>query len=116
MLVWAALRFRVPGATAMSLLAAVVSVALAARGHGPFGVSDGLEAILHTQGFIAVSTLTALVLALAGDEREAALAALGHRALHDPLTGLPNRVLLVRAARAGARARRPRAARRSASC
>ena len=97
-LVWAALRFRVPGAAAMSLLAAVVSVAMAARGHGPFGIADGLEALLHTQGFIAVSTLTALVLALAGDEREAAL----------------RRARAPRAARPAHRAAQPRPARRAA--
>ncbi len=108
-LVWAAMRFRLPGATAMSLLATIVATALAARGHGPFGVDTGLEAMLHTQGFIAVSTLTALVIALACDERQEALAALGHRALHDPLTGLPNRELLVERLEAAlARAERER--------
>ena len=106
-LVWAAMRFRLPGATATALVAAIAGVALAANGHGPFGVDAGLEALLHTQGFIAVSTLTALVIALACDEREAALAALGHRALHDPLTGLPNRDLLVQRLEAAL----PRAAR-----
>ena len=70
--VWAAVRFRLPGAAVTSVLAAVAAVALTLRGHGSFGDRDGVEALLHTQGFMAVSTLTGLLLAVVSDERAAA--------------------------------------------
>jgi integral membrane sensor domain MASE1 len=67
-LVWAALRFGVRGAAFTSLLAAVVAV----LGHAQHD-HDGVTELLAIQGFMAVCSLTGLLLAVTSQEREAAV-------------------------------------------
>lgn len=68
-LIWAALRFWQPGATAAALLTAAVAVVLTADGQGQFVDPSEDDSLLLAQTFSAVAGLTALVLAVASSER-----------------------------------------------
>jgi PAS domain S-box-containing protein len=71
-LLWAAIRFGPPGASAASLGLALVAVWTTAQGFGPFamaGASVG-EHVLSAQAFLGVSILTALILAAAISEHQ----------------------------------------------
>lgn len=72
---WAALRFGQRGAVASSLIVSAIAIFGAVQGGGPFlAKSENLsQAILFLQTFMAVITLTALVLAAAVAERQQAL-------------------------------------------
>jgi PAS domain S-box-containing protein len=68
--VWAALRFRIAGAALTSLLVASVAVWGTARGFGPFVTHTPLHNAVLLQIFVAVISLTGLILAAVINERE----------------------------------------------
>lgn len=68
--IWAAIRFRVPGAAVATLLVASVAVWGTARGFGPFVNYTPLRNAVLLQMFIAVTSLTGLILAAVINERE----------------------------------------------
>ena len=68
--VWAALRFRVAGAALISLMTASVAVWGTARGLGPFVNHAPLHNTVLLQVFIAVTSLTGLMLAAVINEKE----------------------------------------------
>jgi PAS domain S-box-containing protein len=68
--IWAALRFRVAGAAVAALLTAIVAVWGTAHGHGPFMNHSPLHNVLLLQIFVAVISLTGLILAVVINERE----------------------------------------------
>jgi PAS domain S-box-containing protein len=67
---WAAIRFRVAGAAVTSLLVATVAVWGTAHGFGPFVSHTQLHNAMLLQIFIAVISLTGLMLAALINERE----------------------------------------------
>ncbi len=69
LLIWAALRFWQPGAAAASFIVAVVAVAFAANGKGPFASGGPDERLLLAQTFVAVAGMSTLVLAAVTSER-----------------------------------------------
>jgi integral membrane sensor domain MASE1 len=71
-LIWAALRFLQPGATAAALITAAIAVAFTAEGSGEFVELSEDDSLLLAQTFCAVAGLTALVLAIATSERRRA--------------------------------------------
>lgn len=116
LLIWAALRFQLGGATLCVLIVSGLTIRAAAVGSGPFEGQDLLVNMTALQAFNGSAALTGLLLAAITTERntafqtlkgayrqlsEAATAQealqhqLAHRAMHDPLTGLPNRVVLT---------------------
>ena len=68
--IWAAIRFRVAGAAVASLLVASIAVWGTARGFGPFVNHAPLRNAVLLQMFIAVTSLTGLMLAAVINERE----------------------------------------------
>jgi signal transduction histidine kinase/ActR/RegA family two-component response regulator len=70
--VWAALRLRQPGSTAITFLVWVMAVASTLRGHGPFAMATPHESLLVVQLFMAMLACTGLLLAAATAERDAA--------------------------------------------
>lgn len=68
--IWAAIRFRVPGAAFSSLLVASVAVWGTTQGFGPFVNHTPLRNAMLLQVFIAVTSLTGLMLAAVINERE----------------------------------------------
>jgi integral membrane sensor domain MASE1 len=72
LLIWAALRFWQPGAAVAGLIVATVAVLYTASGKGPFA-SNGLDdRLVLAQTFVAVGSLTALILAAVTSERHKA--------------------------------------------
>jgi integral membrane sensor domain MASE1/anti-sigma regulatory factor (Ser/Thr protein kinase) len=63
LLIWAALRFLQPGATAAALVVAAIAVAFTADGSGQFVQPSEDDSLLLAQTFSAVCGLTALILA-----------------------------------------------------
>ena len=68
--IWAALRFRVAGAAVAGLLSASVAVWGTAHGYGPFVNHSPLHNAVLLQIFVAVTSLTGLILAAVINERE----------------------------------------------
>jgi anti-anti-sigma factor len=71
-LIWAALRFWQAGAAAASLLVGGVAVSFTANMKGPFAMSGPNDRLLLAQTFVAVASVTALVLAAVTSERRRA--------------------------------------------
>ena len=78
LLIWAALRFWQPGATAASLAVAVVAVAFTSSDSGPFMASTPDDSLLLAQTFVGVCGATAMLLAAVTTQRRLADDALGH--------------------------------------
>jgi signal transduction histidine kinase/ActR/RegA family two-component response regulator len=70
-LVWAALRFHIRGATSVLAVATIVAGWNTALGNGPFAAAlgPGAEAVLHLQGYLALITAMALLVAAVVRER-----------------------------------------------
>ena len=97
-LTWAGLRFEVRGAAIAICAVALAENAATGAGMGVFAETLGKDSHIVLQIFLAVSAITALVLAaVASDlaERRAAELVLTRLALYDGLTGAANRGLLV---------------------
>jgi len=87
-LIWAAFRFgRRKAATAIAALA-VVATWGTFHGYGPFVGSSQNTSLLLLQSFMAITSLTALVLAAESTEHRRAEEHVRHLADSDPLTGL----------------------------
>jgi hypothetical protein len=93
LLIWAALRFWQPGATAASLVVAAIAVAFTSGGAGPFMASSPDDSLLLAQTFVGVCGVTVMLLAAVTTQRRLAEDALGHiaRTLQRSLvpSGLP---------------------------
>jgi diguanylate cyclase (GGDEF)-like protein len=115
-LIWAALRFRLGGATLCVLIVSALTIHAAAVASGPFAGNELLVNMTILQAFNGSAALTGLLLAAITAERtgafqnleqayrqlsdaataqEAMRHQLAQRAMHDPLTGLPNRLVLA---------------------
>ena len=70
--VWAALRLRVLGATAVTFLVWVLAIASTLRGLGPLALATPHDSLLMLQLFMAVLACTGLLLGAATAERDAA--------------------------------------------
>jgi PAS domain S-box-containing protein len=70
-LIWAAIAFNVRGASAALLIASAFAIWGTSLGTGPFS-SVQLDPVLSTQQFIAVTSITVLLLAAISDERRKA--------------------------------------------
>jgi serine phosphatase RsbU (regulator of sigma subunit) len=78
LLIWAALRFWQPGATASSLVVAAIAVAFTSNDRGPFMAGTPDDSLLLAQTFVAVCGATAMLLAAVTTQRRLADDALGH--------------------------------------
>ncbi|MEX5719336.1 putative bifunctional diguanylate cyclase/phosphodiesterase [Geodermatophilus maliterrae] len=86
-LIWIAVRGGLPRVAFAVLVANAVAVALVGR--------DVVESPLRLQLGLVTLTLAGLTLGALVTGRQASIAAAEHAAVHDPLTGLANRVLLM---------------------
>ena len=109
LLVWAALRFWQPGATAASLAVAAVAIYFTANGEGPFLRSNPDDSLLLAQTFFGVTGITVLLLAAVITERRRAeetveeiAAALQESLLPSRLPEVPGMELAARFRPAGA--------------
>jgi signal transduction histidine kinase len=98
LLIWAALRFGVRGASMAVFVVSGVAIAGAATGRGPFAGPHLAGALLELQAFMAIVATTTLVLGAVTEERRRALAmresliALAAHELKTPLTSLLLRI------------------------
>jgi diguanylate cyclase (GGDEF)-like protein len=99
---WAAWRFRQPVAASAALVASGVAVWAAVVGWGPFAEATLLQRMVNLQVFNASVAFSSFVLAAVLAERREAIAErdraqeeLAHRAVHDPLTDLSNRIVFM---------------------
>jgi integral membrane sensor domain MASE1 len=78
LLIWAALRFLLPGATAASLVVAAIAVAFTSNDRGPFMAGNPDDSLLLAQTFVGVCGVTAMLLAAVTAQRRQAEDTLGH--------------------------------------
>jgi integral membrane sensor domain MASE1 len=78
LLIWAALRFWQPGATATSLVVAAIAVAFTSHDTGPFIAGSPDDSLLLAQTFVGVCGVTVMLLAAVTTQRRLADDALGH--------------------------------------
>ena len=69
LLIWAALRFWQPGAAAAGLMVAIVAVVFTAHNEGPFAANGLDDRLVLAQTYVAVGSLTGLILAAVTMER-----------------------------------------------
>lgn len=79
-LIWAALRFRQHGATLTIFIVSGIAIWGTVQGLGPFSLESKNDSLILLQTFMAVVSLTALVLAAATIERRSSAKALEQRA------------------------------------
>jgi diguanylate cyclase (GGDEF)-like protein len=94
-LVWAAFRFGRRKAATATVALAVVATWGTVHGFGPFVRNSQNTSLLLLQSFMAITSLTALVLAAESTEHRRAEEHVRHLADSDPLTGLANYRRLV---------------------
>jgi diguanylate cyclase (GGDEF)-like protein/PAS domain S-box-containing protein len=78
-LVWAGLRLHRAGAAAASLIVATTVTVAAATGLGPFTGASDTNALLMSHGLIAAAAVTALLVAVLDEQRDAVLADLSYQ-------------------------------------
>jgi integral membrane sensor domain MASE1 len=78
LLIWAALRFWQPGATAASLIVATIAVVFTNHDRGPFVAGNPDDSLLLAQTFVGVCGVTFMLLAAATTQRRLADDAVGH--------------------------------------
>jgi PAS domain S-box-containing protein len=71
--IWSALRFRQLGAAASTLIVAGIAVAFTASGAGPFVRGSPDANLLLSQGFMGITSVTALLLAAVTSQRQLAI-------------------------------------------
>ena len=77
-LIWAALRFGLPGAASMALLTTAIAIWGTARGFGPFARPELHQSLVGLQTFMAIVAATFLMLAASIAERRRAEEGLRH--------------------------------------
>ncbi|HEX9105226.1 MAG TPA: ATP-binding protein, partial [Polyangia bacterium] len=75
LLIWASMRFGLRGASASTFAISLVAIWATARGHGPFVHARLATSLLYLQVFMAVGSVTTLLLAVAVAERDRAVTA-----------------------------------------
>ncbi len=94
---WTALRLGSRATAVMAVCVTLVADVATARGLGPFAVAAPTLSTQLLQMFLVSTVASALLLAAVTEDlrdRRQTESALRHQATHDPLTGLPNRLLL----------------------
>jgi len=77
--IWASLRLGQRGAATAVILVSGIAIWGTTQGHGPFAVASKNDSLILLQTFMAVVSLTSLILAAASMERRAASGALQHK-------------------------------------